>query len=107
MTTNDEFISLSDSINSMVAGLQKAHQDSLRRINSELRLAYQIQTSQQPAVFPAFPDQNKIDLFALSRPAKEVSGDFYDFFCWTAIRPAWLLPSLTFREKEFPQLCLS
>ena len=80
VTTNDEFISLSDSINSMVAGLQKAHQDSLRRINSELRLAYQIQTSQQPAVFPAFPDQNKIDLFALSRPAKEVSGDFYDFF---------------------------
>ena len=80
VTTNDEFISLSDSINSMVAGLQKAHQDSLLRINNELRLAYQIQTSQQPAAFPAFPDQNKIDLFALSRPAKEVSGDFYDFF---------------------------
>lgn len=80
VTTNDEFISLSDSINSMVAGLQKAHQDSLLRINNELRLAYQIQTSQQPSVFPAFPDQNKIDLYALSRPAKEVSGDFYDFF---------------------------
>lgn len=80
VTTNDEFISLSDNINSMVAGLQKAHQDSLLRINNELRLAYQIQTSQQPAAFPAFPDQNKIDLFALSRPAKEVSGDFYDFF---------------------------
>ena len=80
VTTNDEFISLSDSINSMVDGLQQAHQESLQRINHELQLAYKIQTSQQPAVFPAFPDQNKIDLFALSRPAKEVSGDFYDFF---------------------------
>ena len=80
VTTNEEFISLSDSINSMVAGLQKAHEMSLQRINGELKLAYQIQTSQQPATFPAFPKQNNLDLYALSRPAKEVSGDFYDFF---------------------------
>lgn len=80
VTTNEEFISLSDSINSMVEGLQKAHRESLKRLNSELRLAYEIQTSLQPTVFPAFPQQNNIDLYALSRPAKEVSGDFYDFF---------------------------
>lgn len=33
-----------------------------------------------PSVFPAFPDRNEFDVYATMNPAKEVGGDFYDFF---------------------------
>ena len=50
------------------------------RIESELRIARDIQMSMVPRVFPAFPDRKDIDLYALMVPAKEVGGDLYDFF---------------------------
>jgi len=50
------------------------------RIESELRIARDIQMSMVPRVFPAFPDRTDIDLYALMVPAKEVGGDLYDFF---------------------------
>ena len=50
------------------------------RIGTELTVASQIQTSMLPHHFPAFPDRNEFDLFASMDPAKEVGGDFYDFF---------------------------
>ena len=50
------------------------------RISSELSIAAQIQESVLPDVFPPFPDKKDIDLYALMHPAKEVGGDFYDFF---------------------------
>ncbi|MBR3642092.1 MAG: PP2C family protein-serine/threonine phosphatase [Parasporobacterium sp.] len=50
------------------------------KISTELSLAARIQTSMLPDTFPAFPDRNEFDLYALMDPAKEVGGDFYDFF---------------------------
>jgi sigma-B regulation protein RsbU (phosphoserine phosphatase) len=50
------------------------------RIGAELNMATAIQASQLPRLFPAFPNRPEFDLFASMDPAKEVGGDFYDFF---------------------------
>lgn len=50
------------------------------RINTELSLANRIQHSMLPSIFPAFPERNEFDIFACMRTAKEVGGDFYDYF---------------------------
>ena len=50
------------------------------RIESELKVATDIQASLLPRLFPAFPDRPEFDIFASMDPAKEVGGDFYDFF---------------------------
>ncbi|MBM4122674.1 MAG: DUF3365 domain-containing protein [Nitrospira sp.] len=50
------------------------------RIGSELRIASEIQKSILPRAFPAFPDRDDFELYAESIPAKEMGGDFYDFF---------------------------
>jgi len=50
------------------------------RVNTELRMATRIQASMLPNRFPAFPDRGEFDLYASMDPAKEVGGDFYDFF---------------------------
>lgn len=50
------------------------------RINAELQTASKIQTGSMPDVFPPFPDRTEFDIFASMDPAKEVGGDFYDFF---------------------------
>ena len=51
-----------------------------QRINTELSLATRIQADMLPNVFPAFPDRPEFDIHATMNPAKEVGGDFYDFF---------------------------
>ena len=50
------------------------------RANTELQMAALIQNSMLPHIFPPFPDRPEIDLYALMDPAREVGGDFYDFF---------------------------
>ena len=50
------------------------------RIGAELSLATQIQASMLPHIFPAFPERSEFDIFASMDPAKEVGGDFYDYF---------------------------
>ena len=50
------------------------------KVKSELDTAKQIQTGVVPNVFPAFPDRDEFDIYASMFPAKEVGGDFYDFF---------------------------
>lgn len=50
------------------------------RIQSELKLANDIQASLLPRVFPPFPSRSEFDIYASMDPAKEVGGDFYDFF---------------------------
>ena len=50
------------------------------KISTELTLAARIQSDSLPNVFPAFPDRKEFDIFASMTPAKEVGGDFYDFF---------------------------
>ncbi len=51
-----------------------------QQIVSELEVATHIQTSILPSVFPAFPERKEFDIYARMTPAKEVGGDFYDFF---------------------------
>ena len=50
------------------------------RINTEMSLAKRIQADMLPNVFPPFPDRKEFDIYATMTPAKEVGGDFYDFF---------------------------
>ena len=50
------------------------------QIVKELSTARQIQTSVLPHIFPPFPERREIDLFASMDPARDVGGDFYDFF---------------------------
>lgn len=50
------------------------------RINTELNVATQIQADMLPSIFPAFPERKEFDIYATMTPAKEVGGDFYDFF---------------------------
>ena len=51
-----------------------------QRITTELNLATNIQAGMLPNKFPAFPDRKDFDIYASMKPAKEVGGDFYDFF---------------------------
>lgn len=50
------------------------------RIGAELELATRIQADMLPNIFPAFPERPEFDIYATMTPAKEVGGDFYDFF---------------------------
>ena len=52
----------------------------LDRLDKELKLAADIQLNALPMDFPPFPERTEFDLYALMNPAKEVGGDFYDFF---------------------------
>ncbi|MCR5023604.1 MAG: PP2C family protein-serine/threonine phosphatase [Lachnospiraceae bacterium] len=50
------------------------------RIGAELNVATQIQADMLPRIFPPYPERNEFDIYATMTPAKEVGGDFYDFF---------------------------
>jgi len=58
----------------------KAETAASERIKSELRIAHSIQTSMLPSNFPPFPERTEFEIYATMEPAKEVGGDFYDFF---------------------------
>lgn len=60
--------------------LESAKTRKTARLETELDLATRIQTSMLPCLFPAFPEHQNIDLQAIYHPAKEVGGDFYDYF---------------------------
>ncbi len=83
---NDEVGDLARSFNDMAASL-KEYVNNLEsvtaekeRISTELNLATQIQADMLPRIFPPFPDRKEFDIYATMTPAKEVGGDFYDFF---------------------------
>lgn len=59
---------------------QQAETQKTERIATELNLASNIQTNMLPNIFPAFPERKEFDIFATMDPAKEVGGDFYDFY---------------------------
>lgn len=50
------------------------------KAKNELSVAKKIQLSMLPCIFPAFPERKDFDIYAITDPAKEVGGDFYDFF---------------------------
>ena len=78
--SNAEFASLSDDINATVDTLKMYIDEASKRIDKELEFAKSIQVAALPGVFPAFPKRHDLDIYALMDPAKEVGGDFYDFY---------------------------
>ena len=84
--TGDEMEVLSDALNAMFDDTRRYMTNLLsvtaekEKIGAELNVATQIQADMLPRIFPAFPDRREFDLYALMHPAREVGGDFYDFF---------------------------
>ena len=84
--TGDELENLSRIMAGMEKSLAEHEKEITRitaekeRIGTEMHLAAKIQSSMLPHVFPPFPDRHEFDLYASMDPAKEVGGDFYDFF---------------------------
>ena len=84
--SNDEIGELYDNIKSMETRIieDSGHITKMtaekERIGAELDLATRIQADMLPRNFPAFPDRTEFDIYASMNPAKEVGGDFYDFF---------------------------
>lgn len=84
--TGDEIEKLSHSFKGMmtditdyVENLQAVTREK-ERISAELNVATQIQADMLPRIFPAFPEREEFDIYASMTPAREVGGDFYDFF---------------------------
>lgn len=75
-----EFDSLSNDINTTVDRLKDFIHEAETRLDADLALAKAIQMAALPNVFPAFPERKEFDLHACTEPAKEVGGDFYDFY---------------------------
>ncbi len=86
MHSKDEVSHLAASFNFMQISLRQ-YIDNLmettaakQKMESELKIAHEIQMGILPKIFPPFPDRPEFDLYAVIEPAKEVGGDFYDFF---------------------------
>lgn len=73
--TKDEIADIARTINAMTLSLKEKD-----RISGELRVATDIQANLLPNTFPAFPGIKEFDIYATMKPAREVGGDFYDFF---------------------------
>ena len=80
-------------IRTLASSIDRMEQDTLRyidnltritqekeRISTEMALAARIQASMLPSDYPPFPDRNDFEIFGSMHPAKEVGGDFYDYF---------------------------
>ena len=86
LETGDEIEHLADSVNNMAAELKTYIADLSKvtaeneRIATELSVARNIQEGMLPKTFPAFPDLKEFDIYASMHAAKQVGGDFYDFY---------------------------
>lgn len=86
LRTGDEIEDLGNSFNFMMEEMERYIDDlskitaEKQRIGAELDIATRIQASMLPTIFPAFPERDEFDIYATMNPAKEVGGDFYDFF---------------------------
>jgi len=84
--SKDELGLLANAFNKMTSDLKKSIEENAReraekeRISAELDVAASIQISMLPGIFPPFPDRTEFDLYASMSTAKEVGGDFYDFY---------------------------
>ena len=84
--TGDEIENLSQIMEEMERDLTEYEENLTKitaekeRISTELSLATRIQAHMLPSIFPAFPERPEFDIYASMDPAKEVGGDFYDFF---------------------------
>ncbi len=99
--SGDEIEELAGVMADMEAGLSE-YEDNLtkitaekERISTELDLANRIQSSMLPNIFPAFPERKEIDIYASMTPAKEVGGDFYDFFFVNEDHPGMVIADVS------------
>jgi phosphoserine phosphatase RsbU/P len=82
----DEVARLAESFGYMKGSLKQYIQEltettaAKERIESELKIAHDIQMGILHKIFPPFPDRHEFDIYATILPAKEVGGDLYDFF---------------------------
>ncbi len=90
--SNEEFASLSDDINQTVGTLKRYIKEAAARIDKELEFAKQIQYSSLPT---AFPKSNSFRLYAEMITAKEVGGDFYDFYMLNDSTVAFLVADVS------------
>ena len=90
--SNEEFASLSDDINQTVGTLKRYIKEAAARIDKELEFAKQIQYSSLPT---AFPKCNSCRLYAEMITAKEVGGDFYDFYMLNDSTVAFLVADVS------------
>ena len=75
----DSFRKMEEDMISYIREFMKATAEK-ERIGAELNVATQIQADMLPRIFPAFPERQEFEVYATMNPAKEVGGDFYDFF---------------------------
>jgi len=75
----ESFITMEQALRQSVRELKETTA-AKERIESELKIARDIQMSMVPKTFPPFPNRPEFDLYAILVPAREVGGDFYDFF---------------------------
>jgi sigma-B regulation protein RsbU (phosphoserine phosphatase) len=75
----DSFVMMDQRIHDYIERLTEVTAEK-ERVSAELDAARTIQASMLPNSFPPFPNRNEFDLYAMMTPAKEVGGDFYDFF---------------------------
>lgn len=78
--SSEEFIELSDDINLTVNSLKTLISEAEHRNEQDLKLATTIQYSALPSSFEIFKKRRDLDIYALMNTAKEVGGDFYDFY---------------------------
>ncbi len=92
---SSEFVALSSGINGTVDALEGFIADAERRNEKELATARAIQSSALPSTFPPFPEIDAFDLYASMDTAREVGGDFYDFFLTGAGTVAFLIADVS------------
>jgi sigma-B regulation protein RsbU (phosphoserine phosphatase) len=90
--SNSEFSSLSDDINSTVSTLKRYIAEAAARIDRELEYAKQIQLSALPT---NFPEKENFEIYAQMIAAKEVGGDFYDFYKLSDTTVAFLVADVS------------
>lgn len=93
--SNEEFASLSDDINSTVDTLKHYIDEAAARIDRELEFARKIQHAALPSVFPPYPMRKDFSIYATMDTAKEVGGDFYDFYLLGEDKLAFLIADVS------------
>ena len=99
--SNDEIGILTNAFNKMMVDVKKyaKHIEEItiekEQVAAELSVATQIQKSLIPHIFPAFPELEEMDVYAIMKPAQKVGGDFYDFFLMDSEHLAFVIADVS------------
>ena len=93
--SSEEFKLLSADINTTVGSLKQYIDEANTRIDKELEFAKNIQHSSLQSVFPPYPNRKEFEIFATMDTAKQVGGDFYDFYMLDNDRLAFLIADVS------------